>query len=1146
MGVVFLAQQEQPLRRKVALKVLKQGLDSREVVARFEAERQALALMDHPHIARVIEAGSTEAGQPYFVMEWVSGPPITDYCDQNRLGIRERLALFASVCRAVQHAHTKGVIHRDLKPSNVLVTQQEGRAVAKVIDFGIAKATGQRLTDKTLHTGVAQMVGTPLYMSPEQAALGGLDVDTRSDVYSLGVLLYELLTGTTPFDRERLRGVGYDELRRIIREEDPPTPSTRISALGQEAITVSAQRQSDPRRLGQLCRGELDWIVMKALEKDRDHRYETANGLARDLQRYLDDEPVQARPPSRAYRFGKFARRHKAALLMTGLAVVLLLVTVGVVAGSLGWVTHDRAMRQAAQEQAVHSALAEVESFYRRDQLSEARAALTQAEKLLAGGGVKEELCQRVRRWRTDLDLAAWLEKIRLQRPVAEDEPQRVVETHRAYRQAFREYDLDVEALAPADAAERIGASAIRGRLLAALADWALVKMDAKQTGGAKGLLNVLSRADPWRARLSQILLRGDGKALKGLSRERDLLSQPPVTVLYLGLVLRTVGERPLAAEVLRRGQRRHPHDFWLNYHLAQNLLFLKPHRAGEAVGFFRVALALRPGHFLLHFWLGRALDRHGRPAEAEAEYRTALHLNPDHAGSHNNLGVALFHQGRPAEAEAEYSAALRLDPKFAHAQDNLGVLLWDRGKPAEAEAAHRKALRMMPDSAATFSNLGVVLAARGKPAEAEAAQRQALRLDPDHALAHSNLGVVLEKRGDVRAAEAEFRAAIRLEPDLAYPYHHLGTLLRTHQRDLDGAVAAYREAIRLKPGYAEAHFNLGITLDMQGKFAAAAAAFRQGIRLKPTYAAAHNNLGIALARLGKLPEAEASCREAVRLQPGHAGMQYTLGVVLRARGMLPEAVAAWREVLALQPDHNQAHMGLGQTLSAQGKYGEAADVYRKALRRNPNSADAHVALGYVLYKQGRGTEAVAEHRAALRLKPDHGLAHHYLGVALEELNRNEEAIAAYKAAVLCIPNHVFTHRSLAWLLANCPEPKLRDPRRALEAAHKAVALTPREFHSWKVLGMARYRVGDWKGSIEATERSITLRKGVRVGDPWQWFLLAMTHWRLGNKDEARKRYDQAVRWTDKHRPDDEELRRFRAETVTLLKGGDGAKPGSK
>jgi serine/threonine protein kinase/formylglycine-generating enzyme required for sulfatase activity len=340
-GVVFMAEQQVPIRRQVAVKVLKPGMDTQQVIARFEAERQALALMDHPNIAKVLDAGQTSSGRPYFVMDLVKGLPITEFCDESQFTARERLDLFVHVCQAVQHAHQKGIIHRDIKPTNVLVAIQDAVPVVKVIDFGIAKALGgQRLTDKTLFTGLAQMIGSPLYMSPEQAALGNADVDTRSDIYSLGVLLYELLTGTTPFDKERFKVTSYDEIRRIIREEEPPKPSTRISMLGQAVASISAQRKSDSQQLSRLFRGELDWIVIKALEKGRDRRYETASALAADVDRYLHDEPVQACPPSAWYRFRKFARRNRA-VVWAGSVVVLGLA--GMIAGAL---VHNRQLEE--------------------------------------------------------------------------------------------------------------------------------------------------------------------------------------------------------------------------------------------------------------------------------------------------------------------------------------------------------------------------------------------------------------------------------------------------------------------------------------------------------------------------------------------------------------------------------------------------------------------------------------------------------------------------------------------------------------------------------------------------------------------------------------------------------------------------------
>ena len=323
-GSVFMAAQEKPVSRKVALKIIKLGMDTRQVVARFEQERQALAMMDHPNIAKVLDAGATETGRPFFVMELVKGDPIVEYADKNNLSIEDRLELVAQVCSAVQHAHTKGIIHRDIKPSNILVSTQDGRPHTKVIDFGIGKATASKLTDKTLFTEHKSLIGTPEYMSPEQAG-GNLDIDTRTDVYSLGVLLYELLTGTTPFSGKELRSAAYAEIQRIIREVDPPKPSTRISHNTDTIDSVAARRHTEPRRLGTLVRGELDWIVMKALEKDRQRRYETASGLMMDIKRYLSDEAVLAAPPSHAYRFKKFVTRNKGAVLAGGAVAATLI-----------------------------------------------------------------------------------------------------------------------------------------------------------------------------------------------------------------------------------------------------------------------------------------------------------------------------------------------------------------------------------------------------------------------------------------------------------------------------------------------------------------------------------------------------------------------------------------------------------------------------------------------------------------------------------------------------------------------------------------------------------------------------------------------------------------------------------------------------
>ena len=368
-GVVYMAEQEEPVRRRVALKIIKLGMETKSVIARFEAERQALAMMDHPNIARVFDAGATERGSPYFVMELVRGVRITKYCDRNRLGIRQRLDLFIQICHAIQHAHQKGIIHRDIKPSNIMVAMHDGVPVPKVIDFGISKATDARLADRISFTAYAQIIGTPDYMSPEQADVSGLDIDTRSDIYSLGVLLYELLTGKTPFDTKELLGAGLDDFRRTLREKAPPRPSDRLVLLGRPGVDSLADcRQTDPSRLYSLLRGDLDWIVMKALEKDHRRRYETANGLAMDIQRYLGCEPVTAHPAGSFYLFKKLVRRNRAVFAAVGAVAVALVI-------GLGTSTWLFLRERDARERAV---VAEQQQAHLRME-AESRARMTQA-----------------------------------------------------------------------------------------------------------------------------------------------------------------------------------------------------------------------------------------------------------------------------------------------------------------------------------------------------------------------------------------------------------------------------------------------------------------------------------------------------------------------------------------------------------------------------------------------------------------------------------------------------------------------------------------------------------------------------------------------------------------------------------------------
>lgn len=382
-GVVFMAEQHKPIRRKVALKVIKPGMDTKGVVARFEAERQALAMMDHPNIAKVLDGGTTDSGRPYFVMELVKGVPITDYCDQNQLSADQRLELFITVCKAIQHAHQKGIIHRDLKPSNILVALHDGKPVVKVIDFGVAKAVNQQLTDKTLYTAFGQMVGTPQYMSPEQAEISGLDIDTRSDVYSLGVILYELLTGSTPLETDQLRKAGYAEIQRLVKESEPQRPSTRLSTSGEKLTAIAKHRSVAPDRLSALIRGDLDWVVMKALEKDRNRRYSTPVELADDVNRYLTKEPVEAYPPSRVYKMKKFVRRNRG-LVFAASAFAVIMITATTIST---WNWNAAVAAQAETKEALKAekeALVEAEkalAAYRNLLLEQALAAAFNTDK---------------------------------------------------------------------------------------------------------------------------------------------------------------------------------------------------------------------------------------------------------------------------------------------------------------------------------------------------------------------------------------------------------------------------------------------------------------------------------------------------------------------------------------------------------------------------------------------------------------------------------------------------------------------------------------------------------------------------------------------------------------------------------------------
>ena len=1154
MGEVWVAKQSEPVKRRVALKLIKTGMDSKSVLARFEQERQALAMMDHPNIARVLDGGLTPAGQPFFVMELVNGLPLDQFCDGAKLPLTQRLELFVPICQAVQHAHQKGIVHRDLKPANILVTMIDGKPVPKIIDFGLAKAfAGGGLTEETM-TQFGAVLGTLAYMSPEQASFAGDDVDTRADIYSLGVILYELLTGLRPIDHKRLQNAALNEMVRIIQEEEPSKPSTRLST-DQGLPSAAALRQTEPSKLMNLLRGELDWVVMKCLEKERDRRYETANGLGRDIQRFLSDQPVEARPASTSYRLKKLLKRNKGPVIAASLLLVSLL------AGITGttWAMIE-ANRQAVRAQDEANAKAE---------------ALQDAERqreLAVEAKEKETAARKDAEQQTELAIAA------------KRDAEQISEF---LKNVFESPDPN-----------QYG----RWIKVVDLLDTSAIKLE-------KGLAN-----QPAERFKLQGVLGGTYYSL-GLY-DKAIPLQEEVRDYYLEKFGKEHPETLTAAFELANSYRkdgRYDDAVQLNeqlFTLRKNLL--GPDHKDTLVAERDLAFSYWSGGrrkealAMTEAVLPRIKEKFG---EKDPESLTAILALSYYYSDFGRYDQAIVMSKQVLEIRRK---ALRDNhPNTLWAMGGLARSYQEAGRYDEAIKLQKQVLELSrkvlgpehPNTLGAMGNLAFSHSEAGRYDEAIAMSKQVLEIrrealgdeHPDTLGAMHILAAAQTRAGRYGEAIKLQKQVVELRQKLLGPVHP-GTLWAINNLAMsyqgagryDNAIELQEECLKLRrkvlgdehPSTLTAINNLATSHYRAGRFDLAIKLLEECLKLRrkvlgvehPETLYVMSNLANSYGKAGRLKEAIRSNEKCLELQlkelgekhPNTLNTLHNLAQYYQKSGRLEEAIELQEKCLNLRrkvngPDHPDTLRALGNLAGSYfgaGRREKAIRMTEECLRlkrmllgnKHHETLVSVLSLAWMFKRVGRIEDAIELEEECLRLRrkilgddhPDTLMTMNYLANSYHGAGRIKDAIKLFDEQLEIAPNDPDLLNGAAWVLATNLDKDGTYPHaeRAVELARKACELSP-DNGAWEnTLGVACYRNEQWQDAIEALTKST--QHGFDIAH--NWLFIAMAHWKLDNKDEAKKWYDKALTWK-KENPDelkaDPELQSFFAEAAELMGDND-------